>query len=240
MNEVIFNGLTLNDHMIVKKIQETILPPMVTKRHSVPGLPGAIFQKKELGEREIEVFFEIIACSFSERETAINAIIPSLYTQEEKTLTLRGTRNYKASLDGMTDIKNIVFNGEGSFVFLATDPIAYGEERTVETGNNLTLAVVGTYETKPKLSYTFTGPAAYVKFTNTTTGKYIQVDHSFVSGNILEIDFNGKWKAKKNGVVIDSDITIESDFFPLLIGENKLKSEPLGLNPSLIYSERWL
>lgn len=237
MNEVIFNGLRLNDYMIVKSIKESIMPSISNNTKDIPLKRGSKYINKKLDSKIIQVDFEIQANSFTARESLLDTINNKLYTEEEEVLKLRGNRYYYASLDGSTDLNNLVTNGEGSMTFLATDPIKFGQSKSINLSGTTTINVAGTYKTDIYLTYNFTNATSYIIFTDLPSGKYVRIDHDFKEGDVLIIDFKDKWKARKNGNVIAEDIYITSDFFQLKKGNNRLNTTtPCTLD----YIERWL
>lgn len=235
MNSVIFNGLNLNDHCIVKSIKESILPPISTTKKAIPGKRGTKYIRKELGEKIIEIDIEIPANSFVSRQNTIDEITPKLYTQDEKELILRGNRKYYASLESETNLDNLVFHGATTLVFLATDPLAYGETKTVSTiepiQNN------GVYETTGIITIEITEPVSSISVTLQNTGEYISITHNFTIGDIVRIDLEEEI-IYKNGESIMYDCALESDFFDIPVGEFQI-SVSSG-NATLEFTERWL
>lgn len=235
MNSVIFNGLNLNDHCIVKSIKESILPPILTTRKTIHGRRGAKYIRKELGEKIIEIDIEIPANSFIGRQSTVDEITPNLYTQDEKELILRGSRKYHASLESETNLDNLVFHGATTLVFLATDPLAYGETKTVNIiepiHNN------GTYETTGIITIEITAPVSSISVALQNTGEFVYVAHNFIIGDIIRIDLDEEM-IYKNGESIMYDCHLESDFFDIPIGEFTITSST-G-TATLEFTERWL
>lgn len=237
MNSVIFNDLNLSDYCIIKSIKESILPPISTTRKAIPGRRGTKYIRKELGEKIIEIDVEIPAVGFGDRQSTIDEITPKLYTQDEKELILRGNRKYYASLDSETLLENLVFHGATTLVFLATDPLAYGDTKTIDITSAPTVINGGTYPAAGTITVEITEPISNIDITLQNTGEYIFVAHNFVIGDIVRVDL-GEEMVYKNGYSIMQDCYLESDFFEIPVGEFEI-SVSSG-NATLEFTERWL
>lgn len=98
----------------------------------------------------------------------------------------------------------------------------------------------GTAETFPKITATFNQAAEDITITNLTTGKFAKVERSFVPGDVLVIDCDKGW-VEVNGEDERRSFPIEADFFPLVVGENKIAVSPT--NAAVVdveWTERWL
>lgn len=237
MNSVIFNDLNLSDYCVIKSIKESILPPISTTRKVIPGRRGTKYIRKELGEKIIEIDVEIPAVGFGDRQSTINEITPKLYTQDEKELILRGNRKYYASIDSESNIENLVFHGATTLVFLATDPLAYGETKTIDITNSPAILNEGTYETTGMITVEITEDVSNLNVTLQSTGEFISVTHNFLIGDIVRIDL---WEEMvyKNGESIMHDCILDSDFFNIPTGEFQI-SVSSG-NATFEFTERWL
>lgn len=236
MNSVIFNDLNLSDYCIIKSIKESILPPISTTRKAIPGRRGTKYIRKELGEKIIEVDIEIPATSFIGRQSIVDSMTPKLYTQDEKELTLRGDRKYYASLDSETLLENLVYHGATTLVFLATDPLAYGETKTIDiTGDPIQNE--GTHSTTGTITVEITEATNNLQVTLQNTGEFVYVSHDFVVGDMVLVDLEEEM-VYKNGYSIMHDCYLESDFFDIPTGEFQI-SVSSG-NATLELTERWL
>jgi len=237
MNSVIFNDLNLSDYCIIKSIKESILPPISTTRKAIPGRRGTKYIRKELGEKIIEIDIEIPANSFIGRQSIVDLMTPKLYTQDEVELILRGNRKYYASLDSETLLESLVFHGATTLVFLATDPLAYGDTKTIDITSAPTVINGGTYPATGTITVEITEPISNIDITLQNTGEYIFVAHNFVAGDTILIDL-GEEMVYKNGYSIMQDCYLESDFFEIPVGEFEI-SVSSG-NATLEFTERWL
>lgn len=232
MKTVIFNNNVLNEYVIVEEIRDSILPPLFTDRTDNVSSRGSRFRKNRLKEKIIEVDIRMID-GLEDKKMQLASV---LYTENLVKLEFDGYY-YMAILDGSTELVKFLYTGSVTLEFLATDPIAYGENRTNDIVDNVTLILGGTYKTLPKFSFNISSTLNKIRINNMGTGKYVEVNHNFINGDKVEIDFNDKWKVRKNGSVIAENVTIESDFFSLKVGENKLS---VNIPCTLEYVERWL
>jgi predicted phage tail component-like protein len=237
MNEVTFNNNDLNDYLIVKRIKESILPPINTIRKTIPGRAGTRYVRKTLGERQIKIDVEIPASCFSSREETINTLASILYTEDEKELKLRDSKTYLASLDGNTDIENIVYNGVGTLSFIASDPIAYGEKITEEDISSEELTNNGNYPTTGKITITIGETLESLEVSLVGTGEHIYIDDDFVATDVVVIDLEAEY-VTKNGYLIMNKLSIDSDFFKLPPG--KFTITVSSGTADLEFRERWL
>lgn len=237
MHKVTFNNSDLNDYLIVKRIKESILPPINTIRKTIPGRAGTRYVRKTLGERQIKIDVEIPASCFSSREETINTLASILYTEDEKELKLRDSKTYLASLDGDTNLENIVFHGAGTLIFIATDPIAYGELKTITDIAGKEILNTGTYPTKGKITIEIAEAAEELEVTLLNTGEFLYVEDDFATEDVIVIDLEQEYITKNGSSAMDK-LYLESDFFELPVGEFEL-SVSSG-TASLEFRERWL
>lgn len=98
----------------------------------------------------------------------------------------------------------------------------------------------GTAETFPKITATFNQTADDMTITNLTTGKFAKVEKSFVPGDVLVIDCE-KGRVEVNGEDERRSFPVEADFFPLVVGENKIAVAPANVAVvDVEWTERWL
>lgn len=238
-NQVVFNGTRLNEMygIMITGIKEDLLPPISTKRVVIPNRVGSLYVRKELGEREIEITFEILASSYEERREIIDRLVMVLYTEDEKELILRDKRMYEASLEGSTEIEKMREDGVGSLIFLATDPIAYGEDVVELVSGGADFVNKGSFESKGVFTLTMSENSSYLKITRVDNGEFVYLEDSFVLGDVVVIDFI-KEKITKNGSIINNKLSLDSDYFSLPSGEFSLGvSNGTG---ELIYKARWI
>ena len=210
MNSVIFNDLNLSDYCVIKSIKESILPPISTTRKAIPGRRGTKYIRKELGEKIIEIDVEIPAVGFGDRQSTIDEITPKLYTQDEMELILRGDRKYYASLDSETLLENLVFHGATTLVFLATDPLAYGDTKTIDITSAPAVINGGTYPATGTITVEITEPISSIDITLQNTGSIFLL--LTICCRRYHPNRPRKRMVYKNGYSIMHDCYLESDF----------------------------
>ena len=210
----------------------------MTNRKKIPGKIGSTIIRKELGERIIDVTVEILADSYDERLDIVDEITNLLYTETDKELILRNKKKYKASIDGDTDISNLYTDGEVTFTFIASNPLAISLDKIeVEDIHNKTIINQGTYKTTGTITTTISSNVSNLKVTLQNTGEYIYLEDDFVSGDEILIDLENELVKKNNNLIMDK-LHLESDFFDIPKGEFTITlSSGVG---ALEFRERWL
>jgi len=210
----------------------------LTNRKKIPGKIGSTIIRKELGERIIDVTVEILADSYDERLDIVDEITNLLYTETDKELILRNKKKYKASIDGDTDISNLYTDGEVTFTFIASNPLAISLDKIeVEDIHNKTIINQGTYKTTGTITTTISSNVSNLKVTLQNTGEYIYLEDDFVSGDEILIDLENELVKKNNNLIMDK-LHLESDFFDIPKGEFTITlSSGVG---ALEFRERWL
>ncbi len=237
INMVKFNNATLNDYVIVKRISESVMASVTTVHKTIPGRNGARFVRRQFGPRTIKIDIEIPAASFADREETVQELAAILYTDEEKELELRGSKSYFTILSGNTDLKNLVVHGETSLNFIASDPIAYGNEVSEEDIDGEELCNAGTYPAKGIITVTMDEITDHLEVTLTNTGESLYIDDDFEPGDEVIIDLE-KEHITKNGYSAMANLSLESDFFEIPIG--KFTVTVSSGTADLQYRERWL
>ncbi|WP_130806522.1 distal tail protein Dit [Senegalia massiliensis] len=237
-----FNNINFCDYLIVNDIRRSILPPQNTILRKVPKSIGQTFIRKELGVGVIEVDITLIANNRVNLRKNIRQLASMLYTETLEKLIFDDEvdKYYMAILSEDTELEEICSIGEGTLTFICPDPISYGDTKSHTITDSVKLFLSGTYKTKPKFIFNINSNIDHIKLTHIDKGKFVYIEHNFIPGDIVEVDFNDKWKVRKNGVVIAEDIWIISDFFYLDVGENNINIEPLGVDVTMEYIERWL
>lgn len=235
-----FNGIELDDYFKILDIRRPILPIVSPNTTNIENGDGSKDSRKSiLEEGTIEVDIKLSSDSLVNKRKAIRNLASMLFSRDVKELKFKDEldKHYLAKISGNTDLSEVFLYGRATLSFVAPDPIAFGEKKVVSISTNANIKVNGTYETKPKFIFNITSGKTYIQVVNTDSGELVKINHNFIAGNTLTIDFNKKWKTNKNNVVIDEDVTFESDFFHLSPGSNNIVvSSPATLE----YVERWL
>lgn len=238
---MIFNNIDFSTLFTVEKIQVPMLPSILNSYIEVPKMRGSKFVRNRLDMKAINVDIRLIEDSADDVATKVRTLAGQLYTTEPKKLILDDSGLYEtAVLDGQIDIDKLLYTGFAILTFICPDPLSYKDKPSVSIVDTAALSIGGTYETLPKFTISVDSTISYIKISHTESGKYVHVEHAFVSGDVVEIDFSDKWKVRKNDVVIAEDVYIESDYFALNVGVNNVSVLPTGLDVVMEYKERWL
>lgn len=139
-----------------------------------------------------------------------------------------------AKLDGDTDIEKLRTFGKTTLNFIIPDGLSHSHNLSATNGS---IAVNnGTEETPPIITVVLSGLATSIKVQNVTTGEYVEVKGNYTSGSIIVFDME-KRLVTLNGNSIQKDVTIESTFWNLAVGENNLSSSH---DMSLSWRERYV
>lgn len=235
---MIFNNIDFGNYIKVEKVRTTILPPITNKTKEIPGKIGVLYNKNSLGPRYIEVEIRIIEKNKKKVRGKIGVLASLLYTKEPKELRFKEEPNkyYKAILDGSTDLDRFLYTGFSILTFIALDPIAYGETKTIDISSNTTIINQGSYKTTGRITIEVTQSIGHIQVTQQNTGEYVYIEHDFVAGDEVIIDLDREY-VTKNGYSIMKDVYLESDFFDIPVGEFELTS---SVPATLEYVERWL
>jgi predicted phage tail component-like protein len=210
-----YKGISSDGKLKVLKVTRSVLPPSSNKLMEIDGRSGALFVSKKHGVKKIEVEIAILGDYVNKKRE----IADWLDADKPEALILSDEPNMTdfAILDGETDMDEILDNGMGKLSFICPDPYSFGGERSVSlfTGDD-SIFSGGTAPSYATFTFNIPSTMSSVKF-ETTDGDFFEVKDSFVAGDVLVIDM-GKGKVTKNGTLIMSKVTLESDFFPLKAG----------------------
>ncbi len=238
-----FNGVHSDTFGLkVKNYMKPILPPVSVSHYSVPNKAGGIINSYRLDPRDISIFTYFVETSDATFEDKVREIADWLYATVPKQLILDEEQDvyYNAILKGDTFLEQTLFIGNGDIVFTCHDPYAYEVTQDVTswvTGNSTANVSNEGTETYPVIS--FTAWASSITISNITTGKELTLSGLTV-GDVLSID-NSRGTVTKNGVATNINLTLESEFFPLIAGSNTLSCVDAVHNTiTITYRKRYL
>lgn len=235
---MIFNDIDFGDYIKVEKVRDPLLPPILNLRREVPGKNGSLYKRNKLEPKNIEVEIRLIEKNRSKVKEKARTVSRLLYTKEPKKLRFKEEpdKYYLAILDSSTDLERFLFTGFSILTFVALDPIAYGETKTIDISSNTTIINQGSYKTTGRITIEVTQSIGHIQVTQQNTGEYVYIEHDFVAGDEVIIDLDREY-VTKNGYSIMKDVYLESDFFDIPVGEFELTS---SVPATLEYVERWL
>lgn len=152
---VTFDDVDLTSMCVVSGWTTALLPVDVHTQ-AVPGRNGSIYTGQSMGQREIKVTLALLGDTPAERSDMARSIAQALTVDEPRPLCCsieNGLWHY-AVPTSTADLKRNVGSNVYDVTFVAPDPIAYGEERSVEvpSGGTVTFEVGGTYPTMPTIT----------------------------------------------------------------------------------------
>lgn len=238
MRDVIYDGVRLNDFMVVKDIKESLLPNVENVTLRMNKNVGLKFVNQELGSRVFAIDVEILSDNQQDKQEKIDRLAPLLFTDEEKDLILDNSRRYKAVVDGSSNINNLMYDGLLTLNFVAYDPIAYGEEISLNIGSGDELYNPGNYKTRPIIELFASTAPVEVRLKNGEEYDYIKINKIVGVTDTIKIDFVNE-VVTLNGEDIMADVDPLGDFFDIPPGDFSLEIKNSRFTHILFY-ERWL
>ena len=232
-----FNGHDLEDYVVVEEVRRQLMAPVRTQTYTIPGRDGSRHIRTTLGSRQIEMDVRLIEDTRGDVLSTARTLAGVLMAREPAKLELDESGMYEmAVLDGTFDLEQFLYTGRATLVFLAPDPASYGTEQTV-TINEDPITNTGTYPAEGVITVTLDAPASELEVRNVTTGERVYVEHEFVATDVVVFDLFPE-RVTKNGIPIDDDVSLDSNFFEIPVGTFKLTvSDGAGV---LVYTDRWV
>jgi len=238
-----FNGVHSDTYGLkVKNYQKPILPPVSVSFYDVPYTAGGYQFNHKLQTKDIVVSVYFQETSDANFEAKVRQLASWLYSITPKQLILdeEPSKYYNVILNGESGLEQLLYMGSAELTFTCSDPFAYKttqDTTTWATGTNTnTISNDGT-DTFPVLSFTAWATAITLK--NTTTGKLLSLSGLTV-GDVLSVD-NSRGIITKNSKQTNANLSMDSEFFPLVSGNNQLDCGATTHNTITInYRKRYL
>jgi predicted phage tail component-like protein len=145
-------------------------------------------------------------------------------------------RTYYALLQGtIEDFDKFVNQRKGTLNFLCLDPYGYGETRNLNIGTSFNTHSVGGQVKTPWSSRTVFSVAASSFTMENNQGGRILLNHNFIAGDVLEIDYKRR-KITRNGEDLAVALSMSSHWFELKPGSMQLRASHAT---TVTYSERY-
>lgn len=237
---MVFNGVSLDDLIIVEKVDNPPIPAVQITTQSAPGKHGARFVSKKLSTRTIKVTVVVAGYSRADYVRQVDRAAAILYAPDEARLSgLPGDpRFYNATMSRWT-MDKLMTIGKGSIEFFCSDPFGYGWARALPLGTEG--MILGSTDTRGIISQRITEavPGDLV-FERTGTGELIRLFGPFEAGLRVVVDTE-KGYATINGVSAMDRVDIASEWFSLPPGKSTISVSPATLTGgTYTYLERWL
>lgn len=228
-----FNGKRSDDYFWINSISRGYLPPITVPSFKVPNKPGAVALKKnEIDVREIEIDITLWANDDSDLRVKTRALADFLIYSEDKLLYFSdepGMVYYARFNNDNTNLEELAAIGEGTLNFTCFDPFAYRQYETNHLISGVESAFInnGSGSAFPRIRVVPTVLQTYVTVRNVTTNKSITYNATLNAWtNILIIDTKTNQSyIEQTGENVIKNISLDSDFFELIPGENIIKIE---------------
>lgn len=239
---VTFNGVALTDLYNVSELKTSLLPRRIGTV-TVPGMNGVMHTGTTLAERRIRLKLTAKASTQEGLQQAARALAAILNVDEPKPLAISidGGLYYMAIPSVDSDTRRWRHHQCYDVEFRCVDPVAYGEEHTVNVpvSGTVTFEVGGTYPTMPTVN------APRVQATSGTDGTWglslddgtrMRVPLPSTVTHAVTIDCQSRL------VTCDGAVTMiepASDWLVLAPGEHTVEMLGAG-TATLSYVERWV
>jgi predicted phage tail component-like protein len=243
-----YNGISATSKGVkVTDVRRGILPPISLETLDTDSY-GTYLIDKKYGPRLIEV--DIFLTSNSNLRQQVRDIATWLHSYVSKDLIFddESDKKYLATLDGDTNLEEIVKTGSGTLNFYCPDPRSISLTKTTTTltlNTDVNVVYPGSAEVFPILNATLSSTATYITFQVTQpdgTLKKVRSNFSFASGTVIKVDMN-EGSIFINGTENDQTFQYDiSEYWEIFNGTNKVKilSDGTISSGSIEYYSNWL
>lgn len=227
-------ALEEQDHPLSPELQNELV--------KIPGKIGLKYRNNTVGIRRFNLNFGIKDNNEIVAEKRLNTFYNFLIDDKGKPRDVKiafdyePDKYYDVRLDGTVNVRRIANYRSFTIPFIAADPHKYGSTIIINLTGDTRFYNLATAETKAITSIDVGSTLNHIKITNQNTGDFIYIEHNFIAGDEVIIDFVNE-NVTKNGYSIMKDLYLESDFFDINVGENRITSNVEG---TLEFVERWL
>lgn len=230
---MIFNDVDLSDKIIVRKINRSVAPPILNVRMGIPGRAGTVHVRTEHNDRIVSVDVALVGPSRADYLEQVADLAKMICFSEEKELILPDEPDYTymAILDGETEMKELVYDGEGTLTFLCR-PYKLGMTK-FSTGSSVN---AGAVECPVKITATFTADEASDLTISDGTDSIV-IDGPFSNGDVLVIEDGYVTLNDANNM---ANVQVSSVFFKLPVGDFSITADSSNVELVLEWTELWL
>lgn len=236
---IIFNGYDFTNDLRITNIDRSILPPISIISKPIVGKAGSVFQKRKIESAVFAADFIIIQDSLTNLRAKARFLAAKFNTETPQKLYFKDEpdKYVYAIITDTTELEETLAIGRGTIKFFVPEPIYYGATKTQNIISGTTYTNAGTYKTEGILTITLSANVSFLNVTLLETGEFIYLEDSFISGDVIVIDFENE-KVTKNGTLIMNKLYLTSDFFAIPVGSFRITFN--AGTASLTYVERWL
>lgn len=234
---MIYNGFDFAPYLRANPHRQ-LVPPTSIETEAVPGRDGSRLVSARLAEMTVEVDVELRARTGEDVTELRRMVAAALWSPEPAPLVLDDdpTRYLMALVDGESELTTLWHTGEATLTFRCPDPVAYGADREQSMTTSLSVTGGGSYPSSPVIT---ARPAkgSYYRVTDEATGERVQLNMSFTGEQVVTIDCAAQ-HCEVNGASADRYVTLDSDYFQLQPGANRLSAS--SGSATVRWTERWL
>lgn len=237
---MIYDGICLDELLLVEKVDNPPLPAIQITTQSAPGKNGARFVSKKLSTRTIKVDITVAGKTRADYMEQVQKAAAILHRPDVARLEgLPGDQHYYWATLSRWTMQKLMQIGNGSMEFFCSDPVAYGDNRALPL--NADVVIKGSLPVQGVIRQFIEEPLTDgIMFTLEATGETLRVFGSFDAGDLLIID-TGKGYATLNGVSIMDRVDIAVDWFACHPGPARILSTPgTVMDGTYTYQEQWL
>lgn len=247
MNNVIFDGHDFSSEFRVGNIEQMIANPRPNLIEK--GGNGIAFNGATLGELTFTVALYLLGGSAigmtaeEARRAKLRTLASWLDVNTPRKLEIGDDSGlyYMAVPSGEAPMSRYVNAASVEVTFVAVDPIAYGEERTVNvpSGGSVTFEVGGTYPTGPTITAAgaIRNSSSLVWGLRIDDGDFIHVATGSSTSKPVEIDCGARTLAVDGAASVP---TLDSDWLALAPGQHVLRMDQGTGAATVRFRERWL
>lgn len=231
---IYFDGKDLSTLLWVTGVKRSLLPERNITTTEVPGVDGAMVSGVSLAPLTVTVTAYIRKDTIYDVADARRLISEALATDSPRPLFLpdEPNRYLMAMYTGGAELSRNARKPSVELEFYCADPVAYGEERTLEVTGTRPVNVRGTYPCRPTI--TVKPPQGDTwRVTKVSTQEFVEVEGPFTGEQTVVLDMADE-RCTVNGN--DVPVTVASDYFGLLGTEDLTVS---GGTARLEWVERW-
>lgn len=233
--QFIYDGVDLTSFFIVEKIDRQLVGTIENSIIDVPGRLGSRHGSTSRKSKRIIVTIRLLDQADKTAERIKDEILPHLIKNEPKRLELPDEPNkYEMCiLDGTIDWNRLFTGARVPLIFINPEGVSFSKADKKVTTTEFTND--GTAPTFMILNVISTGinPATV---TNPDTNDTVTIE-GLAIGDQIKVNFEEE-TVEVNGVLTMSTLWLESDFFMIGHGLNKVELTNLNL-VSIEYAERW-
>lgn len=233
---MLFNGSDLTEYIKIKSITGRGIINAEVESMDNPK-KGARFKKRRVPPRNIGIEANIIAKNRKELRNKIETLNGILSVNEPVPVSFpdEPNRTYYGVPAQTGEGDEFPFMHKGEMTIICPDPNKFGDEQTESIATTKTTVQVSGQANTPWTSKTTFGADADQFILEANNGLYVQLDYSFVTGDVLEIDYKYR-RVTLNGDLLMTPISLQTHWMPLNPGYMQMRASH---ETEISYSERY-